>query len=581
MLPPIAPVVARCRAAGLSPAGAASSIRRRLQRTDQSGPHFRKPALARRTGVEGISVQARSPHRLGAAAGIRLALFLLLLSTGPQAAPALAAFGFNDVAQRARQLAESAYKAPADTLPAELRQLSYEDYRRIRHKPERALWASAGSAFEVAFFPPGLNYAAPVKINEIDADGVRELRFDPEDFDYGGGPVDAARLGNAQGLGFTGLRVLGGKRSKQGSQRKEALAFHGASLFRSPGDAEQYGTWARALAVDTGLPSGEEFPRFVEFWLERPAAGARELVIYALLDSPRYAGAYRFVLQPDKHGSVQEVRARLYPRAQAGKLGLAPLASMHFAGENRPARGEDYRPEVHDADGLSVLAANGEWIWRPLSNPRRLLITAFGLTDPQGFGLMQRDRDFASYQDIDARRELRPSAWVEPTGAWGPGKVELVQIPTPDEFNNNIVAYWVPEQAPAPGKPYDFGYRLSWRTAGAPHPLKAWVVQTRVGHDRQGADNELWLRVDFADPGYARLPADRPVRAVVSVGDNAELLETRLAANPALEGWRTTLRLRRADAAKPVELRLQLFDPDEHAADRPRSETWSYVLPPE
>lgn len=491
-------------------------------------------------------------------------------------AAAIQAFGFADVARRARALAAESYETPRDTLPAELRQLGYDDYRRIRSDPAQALWAGAGTVFEVSYFHPGMNYAHPVRINEVSAHGVREIRFDPADFEYGHLNLDREKIKAAEGLGFAGFRVHA---AADNGKPEEILSFHGASLFRSPGDDGVYGAWARGLAIDTALPSGEEFPRFVEFWIERPARTERHLVIHALLDSPRLTGAYRFVIRPGET-PVQEVKARLYPRAGVGKLGVAPIASMHFAGENAPPRVDDFRPEIHDSDGLSIHGVRDQWIWRPLVNPRRLLVTSFAMENPVGFGLIQRDRAFASYQDAEARRELRPSVWIQPAGLWGTGRVELVQIPTPTEFNNNIVAYWVPERPLEQGKRYDFEYRVSWPTTATPLPAQAWVAQTRRGNDAKAeGDNDLWLRVDFVDPAFAAALPDRPVRAQVSADDNGELVETRLSPNPALEGWRLTLRLRRRDATRPVELRAQLFDRDVQTTTSPRSELWSYILP--
>ena len=208
-------------------------------------------------------------------------------------------------------------------------------------------------------------------------------------------------------------------------------------------------------------------------------------MIYALLDSRRIAGAYRFVLTPGAETTMQ-VTARLYARSKIAKLGLAPLTSMYTFGENQPGK-DDFRPEVHDSDGLSIQSADGEWIWRPLVNPRRLLVTSFGLTNPKGFGLMQRDRAVSSYEDPEALYERRPSVWVEPAGNWGAGRVELVQIPTPDETNDNIVAYWVPQAAVVPGKPIDLAYRLRWQLAGTVPANLAWVVQTRRGRALSGS----------------------------------------------------------------------------------------------
>jgi periplasmic glucans biosynthesis protein len=479
------------------------------------------------------------------------------------------AFGFDDVAQRAKDLAAAPFKKGAG-LPKELQGLDYDHYRDIRYRPERFLWRGAASPFEVAFFHPGLYYDQPVKINEVSAQGVREIAFNPEDFDYGSNKLDTAKL---RGLGFAGFRVHYPLNSAK--VKDEVLVFLGASYFRALGKGQLYGQSARGLAVDTAVPSGEEFPRFTEFWIERPAATAKELVVYALLDSRRVAGAYRFVVKPGVSSAV-DVRARLFLRESVGKLGLAPLTSMFFFGENQRAPYEDYRPEVHDSDGLQVRTGNGEWIWRPLVNPKRLLVTSFATTDPAGFGLMQRDRDFLHYEDTEVRHELRPSAWVEPKGKWGAGRVELVQIPAPDETNDNIVAYWVPDHAPAAKEPFDLEYRLLWQKDAETHPPLAWVTQSRRGRGyMRNPDSSISFIVDYEGAGLEKLPADAKVEAVVSADANAQIVERNSYRNEVTGGWRMTVRLRRVDDAKPVELRAFL-----RSAGETISETWSYILPP-
>jgi periplasmic glucans biosynthesis protein len=409
-----------------------------------------------------------------------------------------------------------------------------------------------------------------VKINEVNAQGVREIAFDPDDFDYGANKIDASKL---RGLGFAGFRVHYALNAPK--YKDEVLVFLGASYFRALGKGQLYGISARGLAVDTAVPSGEEFPRFVEFWIERPAAQAKELVVYALLDSRRLAGAYRFVVKPGVETSV-DVKARLFLREAVEKLGLAPLTSMFFFGENQRPPYEDYRPEVHDSDGLSVRAGNGEWIWRPLVNPRRLLVTSFASANPAGFGLMQRDRDYRHYEDTEVRHEMRPSVWVEPKGKWGAGRVELVQIPAPDETNDNIVAYWVPDAAPAPKDPFDFEYRLLWQKDAETRPPLAWVAQTRRGRGyMRKPDASISFVVDFRGPVLDKLPADAKPEALVTADSNAEILERNAYRNEVTGGWRMTVRLRRIDDTKPVELRGLLRN-----GDQPLSETWSYVLPP-
>ncbi len=505
---------------------------------------------------------SRLVSRLACVAGF---LFICL------SAPA-SAFDFQDVAQRAKQLASESFKKPDVALPPELRALDYEHYHQIRYKKERTLWHDANKApFEVDFFPPGWHFDLPVKINDVTAQGVREVRFDPNDFDYGTNKIDPGKL---RGLGFAGFRVRYPINSA--NHKDEVLSFLGASYFRALGKGQRYGLSARGLAIDTALGTGEEFPRFVEFWVLRPQPSDKQLIIYGLLDSPRATGAYRFVLHPGVD-TVMDVTARLYLRSAVGKLGLAPLTSMFYFGQGQHPGDDDFRPSVHDSDGLSIHMGNDEWIWRPLSNPKRLLVTSFSTTNPFGFGLMQRQRDFADYEDPVLRYELRPSAWIEPKGQWGAGRVELVQIPTPDETNDNIVAYWVPDKQPAPKTAYDFSYRILWQKNKDTRPPELWVAQTLHGRGYTHApDGSISLAIDFAGSLPGTGAAELKPEAMVSVDANGKLLEQKLIRNDATGGWRLSLRLQRIDANKPVELRASL-----RSENKGVSETWSYIVPPD
>jgi len=500
----------------------------------------------------------------------------ILLSALTTLSMAAGAFDFEDVAKRARELAAAPYKKPA-ALPKELQGLEYDRYRDIRYKPERQLWRDAKLPFELALLHQGYLYDQPVRIHEVTADGAREVRFDPDDFDYGTSRLDAARLREVN-LGFAGFRVHYPLNTPK--YKDEVLVFLGASYLRAIGRGQRYGASARGLAIDTALPSGEEFPHFTEFWIERPAPGAKSLTVYALLDSRRASGAYRFVLRPGTD-TAMDVTARLYVREKVGKLGVAPLTSMYlFGGNQRPAY-EDYRPEVHDSDGLSLHGADGEWIWRPLGNPRRLLTTSFAAANPRGFGLMQRDREYPHYEDPESRYELRPSVWIAPHGDWGAGRVELVQIPVPDETNDNVVAYWVPDAPPAPGAPYDFAYRMLWQKDAEAHPPQAWVAQTRRGRAYvRKPDDSVSFVIDWEGPALEKLAgeasADAKVEAVVSADGNGRILEVNAWPNEVTGGWRSTLRVRRLDDGKPVEMRAFL-----RSGGNAISETWSYILLPQ
>jgi glucans biosynthesis protein len=492
-------------------------------------------------------------------------------------ASSAAPFSFDDVAARAQALSASAYRSSGVKIPGVLKALDYDQYRDIRFRPDKALWRERKLPFEVMFFHVGGFFTVPVRINEIDDKGVRPLRFDREAFNYGPASGLTPREEDSWGdVGFAGFRVH--YPLNKVSYKDELAVFLGASYFRVLGSGQRYGLSARALAIDTVGGSGEEFPRFTEFWLERPAADATSLTLYALLDSPSVSGAYRIVIRPGSE-TVIDVQARLFLRKTVATLGIAPLSSMYFYGENQPGSG-NFRPEVHDSDGLSINTGDGEWIWRPLVNPREPLTTSFSMNELRGFGLMQRDRAFSSYEDLEARYDLRPSAWVEPVGKWGAGRVELVQLPTPDETNDNIVTYWVPQKLPAPGQALDLAWRIHMQAAADQRPPNGWTVQSRrgAGYSKQqasvGSADENFI-VDFTGPAFAGLTANAPVEAVVSAVANAQIIEHTVFHNDVTGGWRLAMRVRRDNPGLPVELRAYL----KHHNDT-LTETWSNVIPP-
>ena len=480
-------------------------------------------------------------------------------------------FGFDDVIKRAQRLAASTYEKPSAALPRSLQALDYDAYRDIRLRHDRALWRDLKLPFEIMFFHRGYLFEDPVVIHELTANGDRVIPFDPDAFDYSQTKIDPREL---RGVGFAGFRVHFAVNTPH--HKDEVLVFLGASYFRALGRGQRFGLSARGLAIDTAETTPEEFPRFVEFWIERPRARAKQLTIYALLDSPRAAGAYRFVLTPGVTTTL-DVDARLFLRTNVARLGLAPLTSMFFFGANQRSPQEDFRPRVHDSDGLSIRTAANEWIWRPLVNPQRLLISSFALTNPRGFGLMQRGRSFGDYADLESRYDLRPSAWVEVKGSWGPGRVELVQLPVADEHNDNIVAYWVPDRQPRPNEMLPYGYRVLWQKDQESRPPVGWVRETRRGRGGvRSRDGTVMLHVDFDGPTLTRMPAHATPDAVLSVDANGEVLEQYLIRNEATGGWRFVVRVRRVDAGQPVELRAHL-----KRGNAAVSETWSYILPPD
>ena len=483
--------------------------------------------------------------------------------------PACAAL-FDDVGAQARQLAARPFVAAAKPVAhAASDALTYDQYRDIRFRPDHSLWRDQKLPFEVQFFHPGFINTETVKIHEVAASGAaREIPFDTADFDYGRNKAPSKALA----AGYSGLRVH--FPINNAAHKDEVIVFQGASYFRAIGKDQRYGLSARGLAVDTVGADAEEFPRFTEFWLEKPAADATSLVITALLDSKSLTGVYRFVVTPGQD-TVVDVQSRLYLRQDVKTLGIAPLTSMFFSGENQPQPG-DFRPEVHDSDGLMVETGTGEWLWRPLSNPKTILTTSFAMPSLKGFGLMQRDRAYTSYEDDEARYELRPSAWITPAGDWGPGRVELMQLNTVDETNDNIVAYWVPAKLPAPGQPLDLAYRMLWQGDAQQHPPGAWVTQSRSGRSFATlGKGEEQVIVDFTGPSLAALPAGAEVKAVVTGVANVDVVSTNCYRNEANGTWRVAIRFKQRNAGQPVELRAFL----QHGTDI-LSETWTHVIPP-
>lgn len=487
-------------------------------------------------------------------------------------------FDFDSVTRLARERAEKPYRAASDKLPADLAKLNYDQVRDIRWRPDRALWRAEKLPFEAMFFHLGLYQKEPVLINEVTPQGARHISYSRADFDYGKNQVKPEAWGD---LGFAGFRLHNHLNSN--AYKDELVVFQGASYFRALGKGQQYGLSARGLAIDTAGGSGEEFPRFTEFWLVRPDALSTQVTVYALMDSPRATGAFRFDIQPGTN-TTTTVRSRIFVRPGSGKpiatLGIAPLTSMFFFGENQP-RKDDFRPEVHDSDGLMIATGEGEWLWRPLQNPKQTVVTSFATKNPKGFGLMQRDRQWSNYEDVEARYERRPSAWVRPLHDWGAGRVELVQLNTPDETHDNIVAYWVPAQMPPPGQPLEFSYELSWQGDEQQRPPGAWAAQSRrgMGYTKQTAEalrQQTQYVIDFDGPALKALPADAPLKAVVTSDANGKVLESNVYRNPATEQWRMTLRVQRLKGDRPIELRAFLQH-NNHAV----SETWTHIILPE
>ena len=475
-----------------------------------------------------------------------------------------AEFGLADVVEQAKRLASEPFKAPP-AIPDALTRLSYDDYRDIRFDTAQSLWKEGGGSFEVQFIHPGLFYRQTVGINTIDRSGVRPVAFSPSLFTYGRNAI-ADKVPND--LGFAGFRIAYPLNKKD--DRNHVLVFAGASYFRGVAKGEVFGLSMRGLALDTGLGSGEEFPFFRQFWLRRPPRDASAMTIYALLDSQRVTGAYEFTVRPGARTLV-DVKVTLFERKRAKELGIAPLTSMFLYGEERRMTG-DWRPEVHDSDGLLIESGTGEWIWRPLVNPERLRLSYFELDNPRGFGLLQRGRNFHEYEDLEARYDLRPSGWIVPVGQWGKGQLKLVEIPSAKEWNDNIVAYWIPRALPAVGQPIELAYQIRFQSDDPIGGSAGRVTATRVGNG--DTDGSRRLVVDFEGGKLSNLAANASVKAVITVGEEGELVQQSTIKNPVTGGWRLALQVK-LPKDKPLELRAFLQSDNDAL-----TETWSYQLSP-
>jgi len=485
-------------------------------------------------------------------------------------------FDYARLKGRARALAAQPYRDPAQRFPDAVAHLDWDQYQAIRYRPEHALWVRDNLRFRVSFFHLGLYYKTPVRMHEVRGGMTQELAYNPDMFDYGKSGLDGAAL--PADLGFAGFRV-----NFRTDWKRDVAAFLGASYFRAVGGEWQYGQSARGLAIDCGMDRPEEFPTFTEYWLERPSRESNTLVVYALLESPSITGAYRFAITParsTKDNLLTEVDAALYPRKPIERLGIAPLTSMFQYGENDRRAANDWRPEIHDTDGLSLWTGGGEWLWRPLLNPAQLNFNAFADNNPRGYGLLQRDRNFDHYQDDGVFYERRPGVWVQPKGEWGRGAVQLVELSTPDETLDNIVAYWNPVQKPKPGEELLFGYVLHWGAQAPANPPAARVVATRTGIGgvvgRKRGYFSWRFVVDFAGGKLAGLPRDTRVEPVITAS-RGEVEITSARPLDAVRGYRAMFDLKPTDdSTAPIDLRLFL-----RSGGEALSETWIYQwMPP-
>ncbi|MGO9587397.1 MAG: glucan biosynthesis protein, partial [Limisphaerales bacterium] len=417
---------------------------------------------------------------------------------------------------------------------------------------------------------------------EFTATHVQPIRFVQDFFNY-----RALHIQNEipADTGYAGFRLL--NQLNDSNKWDEIGAFLGASYFRLLGKGQRYGQSARGLALDCGEPDRpEEFPIFTDWWLGKPQKDARGLTLYAILDSVSCVGAYQMIIRPGETTAV-EVEAVLYFRetnmvqtVDANRLpirtvGLAPLTSMFWFGKNSERKFDDYRPEVHDTDGLLARLDGGDLLWRPLDNPAVMRHQVFSAPNIRGFGLFQRERNFAAYQDIFNFYQLVPTVWVEPHGNWGDGDLHLVQLSANYEGFDNIVAFWDPKDKPAPLKPFRFGYTLSWMRETDMKLSANKVVSTRIGLG-PNCTNCRQIVIDFAGPALDAIPEGDPPQAIASCSTNAVIQDNQVFHVPELNAWRVILKMQpNSGNTNPVDLRCKL-----QRGTNILSETWTYQWSP-
>jgi len=471
------------------------------------------------------------------------------------------------VVEIARDLAKSDYQPPAK-VPEPLRALGYDQYRDIHFRKDKAFWLGEKRGFALELLQAGFIYDTPVEIHIVEDGIAKRIVYSSELFDFGPhlnmSPMHDVPL-------FSGIRLRYPINTP--GYLDEAAVFQGGSYFRSLGEGQVYGVSARGLAIDTGTPQGEEFPFFRAFWIDRPEPGAKTAVVHALLDSPRVTGAFTFLITPG-HSTAMEVEVTLFAREELTHLGLAPLTSMYMFGSMERPRFSDYREAVHDSDALAIAEAGDGWALRPLANPETLQISSFAAADVRGFGLQQRAVSYADFKDLEAKYELRPSIWVQPKEPWGEGQVELVEIPTDREFNDNIVAFWRPAKSLARGESLSYAYWLRWGRPVSDSGL-ARVKETNAGLTLDQAKRlfvvDFTLPLDVTVPGGRKPAGYFPDEVTPKVWASAGTVGNVVGfPNRATGGYRVSFELD-VGGVELSELRLVLL-----RGDQTISETWLY-----
>ncbi|MBF9234567.1 glucan biosynthesis protein [Microvirga sp. BT350] len=466
-----------------------------------------------------------------------------------------------NVTDIARQLARKPFVPQPNDLPDFFSNLNFDQYVSIKSL-RTPIWGTEGRGIAVEPLHRGFVFNNAVDLYLVEDGTVRRIGFDPSKFDYGR-LTPPEKLGD---IGFSGFKLIA--TPSEGPPFDFAIV-QGATFFRAIAKGQTFGATARALTLKPAEAKGEEFPAFRAFWLERPAVGSNGITIHAVLDSESTTGAVRMTFRPGDM-TIIDVETTLFPRVNLEHVGLGGIGSTYFYGPNDRRNADDMRPAVYESSGLQMLNGKGEWLWRPLHNPETLQISAFVDNAPRGFGLLQRERSYEAFQDDDRRLERRPSLWVEPLGDWAQGSVQLLEIPTDAEINQNILTYWRPKAPMAAGSEVPFAYRQYWCWSPPERPPLATVATTRVGRGSGGRRRRF--AVDFSgDMLGDTLPAD--LKPVLTVGPGT-VQNVKLWPYPERKTVRVAFELDPGNE-NACEMRLIL-----EAGGKPISETWLYRWTP-
>lgn len=465
-------------------------------------------------------------------------------------------FSHDTVISLAQKLSQEPFKE-APKAPKELSELNYATYNQINYRENSAIWGGTPTKFSVQLFAPGFLYKNLVDIDVVENSRTSHIPLTDTSFDV---PNDTIKSLLTQVGQYAGVRLH--YPINDNNLKDEFIMFQGASYFKALSKGQNYGLSNRGLAIDVAQSKGEEYPLFKHFWVERPSKYQTAIVVHALLDSQSVTGAYRFGIYPGAPTRV-DVDVTLFPRKDIQHVGLAPLTSMFLFGGLDTADKADYRPAVHNSEGLQIDRGNGERLWRPLNNPKKLQISAFGDEDIKGFGLIQRKRDFDNYQDLELHYHLRPSAWIEPLNDWGKGQLVLVEIPSNSQTNDNIVSYWEPEGGLKKDQPYRYSYRITSADDSPNMVSKVRVVKSVKGQV-QAKGKELLI-------DYSNISPQDLDKITIEAGiSKGKILSSRIVAHPNINGARVFLTFE-PENTPLAELRIQLIKDN-----KPIAATWLY-----